>query len=54
MQGSRGIKWSEAGTLQDLDFADELALLCHTFDDQQELTDELAKTAGTVELLIST
>ena len=35
-------------------FADELALFCRTFDDQQELTDELKRNAGTVGQLIST
>ena len=45
---------AEATTLQDSDFADDLTLLCHTFDDQQELTDELARTAGTVGLFTTT
>ena len=50
----RSIKWSEATTLQYLDFMDDLALLCHSYDNQQELTDALARAAGTVGLLIST
>ena len=31
---NRGIKWSEARTLKDLYFSDDLALFCHTFEDQ--------------------
>ena len=51
---NRDVKWSEATALKDLDFAQDLALLCHSSNNQQELKDLLAKTAGTVELLIST
>ena len=32
----------------------DLALFCHTFGDQQVLTDELARTIGIVGFLIST
>ena len=47
---NRCIKWSEATALQDLDLAEHLAILCHSLDDQQELTDELVRTDGTVGL----
>ena len=44
------MKGWEATTLQDLD---NFALLCYTVVNQQELTDKLARTAGTVRLLNS-
>ena len=51
---AEAFKWSEAKILKDWDIADDLAVLCHTFDDQQGLTDELVRTVGTFGLLIST
>ena len=36
-----------------MDFSDDLALLCYSYDNQEELTDALARAAGTVGLLIS-
>ena len=41
---NRSIKRSEAAALQDWDFADDLALLCYTFDDQQNLRGLLAQS----------
>ena len=50
---TKPLMW-KATALQDLDFADKLALLCHSFGDQRELTDELRWTAGTAGLHINT
>ena len=47
-------RWSETITLQDLDFAEEIASLCHSSDNQQKLPAVLARAAGTVRLLICT
>ena len=51
---SRGIRWTLFSKLEDLDFADDLALLSHTHQHIQEKTDRLSKFGGQVGLRIST
>ena len=41
-------------TLEDLDFADDIALLSHRHQDMQEKTDAMATTAGNLGLKVST
>jgi hypothetical protein len=41
-------------TLEDLDFADDIALLSHRYRDMQEKTDVIATAAGNLELNVST
>ena len=54
----RGIKWTmtmtATTTLEDLDFADDIALLSHRHQDMQEKTDAIATTAGNFGLKVST
>ena len=54
----RGIKWTmtmtATSTLEDLDFADDIALLSHRHQDMQEKTDAMATTAGNLGLKVST
>ena len=54
----RGIKWTMTMTattmLEDLDFADDIALLSHHHQDVQEKTDAMATTAGHLGLKVST
>ena len=54
----RGIKWTmtmtATTTLEDLDFADDIALLSHHHQDMQEKTDAMATTAGNLGLKVST
>ena len=54
----RGIKWTmtmtATTTLEDLDFADDIALLSHRHQDMQEKTDAMATTAGNLGLKVST
>ena len=54
----RGIKWTltmtATTTLEDLDFADDIALLSHRHQDMQEKTDAMATTAGNLGLKAST
>ena len=49
----RGIRWSLFTTLEDLDFADDLALLSHTHQHMQEKTSRLQTYGYQVGLLIS-
>jgi len=37
----RGIRWTLSTVLEDLDYADDIALLSHSFSDMQEKTDRL-------------
>ena len=37
----RGIRWTLSTVLDDLDYADDIALLSHSFNDMQEKTDRL-------------
>lgn len=50
----RGIRWSLFSTLDDLDFADDLALLSHTHQHMQEKTSRLQTYGQQVGLRIST
>ena len=50
----RGIRWTLFSSLEDLDFADDLALLSHTQQQIQEKTDRLNKFGRQVGLRIST
>jgi hypothetical protein len=49
---NRGIKWATDKLLEDLDFADDLALLSETRQQMQEKTTELAATSNTIGLKI--
>ena len=40
-EGPMGICWTLTSTLEDLDFADDLALLSHTYEHMQEKTTRL-------------
>jgi hypothetical protein len=44
----RGIRWNISSTLEDLDFADDLALLSHTHHHLQEKTNRLSNFANQV------
>ena len=50
---SRGIRWTLFSTLEDLDFADDLALVSHTHQHMQEKTTRLSTYAQQVGLRIS-
>ena len=49
----RGIRWTLLSTLEDLDFADDVALLSHTHQHMQEKTTRLSMSALQVGLKIS-
>lgn len=49
----RGIRWTLLSTLEDLDFADDLALVSHTHQHMQEKTSRLSTFAQQVSLKIS-
>ena len=49
----RGIRWTPFSTLEDLDFADDLALLSHTWQHIQEKRDRLSIFSNQVGLTIS-
>ena len=49
----RSIRWTLFSTLEDLDFADDLALLSHTSDHMQEKTSRLNESAQQIGLRIS-
>ena len=48
-----GIIWGMTEELEDLDFADDIALLSHRQRNKQEKTTKLAKTAETISLHIN-
>ena len=48
-----GIKWLNNTTLEDLDFADDITLLSHSYNDQQIKTTSLSEIASQVGLLIN-
>ena len=48
----RGLVWGLFNRLEDCDFADDIALLSHTYTDIQEKTDRVAQTAKKVGLKI--
>ena len=52
-RSGKGIQWTLMSKLEDLDFADDLALLSHRLQDMQEKVDALAQTAQRVGLKIS-
>jgi len=49
----RGICWTLSTVLEDLDYADDIALLSHSFSDMQEKTDQLNRFSQQVGLKIS-
>ena len=51
--GRRGIKWTLTSVLEDLDYADDIALLAHRHQNMQAKTNALA-TAGSLGLKINT
>ncbi|XP_078580636.1 uncharacterized protein LOC144864435 [Branchiostoma floridae x Branchiostoma japonicum] len=48
-----GIQWTLTDMLDDLDFADDLALLCHTISQMREKTQRLEHKSGQVGLIIN-
>ena len=50
----RGIRWTLTNLLEDLDFADDLALLSHRHQDMQAKIDDMTRKAGEFGLKIST
>ena len=48
-----GIKWFNNTTLEDLDFADDIALLSHSYNDQQIKTASLSEIASQMGFLIT-
>ena len=51
--GTRGIRWTLTSVLEDLDYADDIALLAHRHQDMQAKTNALATTAGNMGLKIN-
>lgn len=51
--GRRGIRWTLTSVLEDLDYADDIALLAHRHQDMQTKTNALATTAGNLGLKIN-
>ncbi|VDP24582.1 unnamed protein product [Schistosoma margrebowiei] len=51
-EGKRGIKWTAQNQLDDLDFADDLALLSHTHEQMQIKTASVAAVSASVGLSI--
>ena len=49
----RGLRWKLTSVLEDLDYADDVALISSRFADLQEKTDRLVATAGIVGLKIN-
>ena len=49
----RGVRWNFTSVLEDLDFADDVALLAHRHQDMQGKTSDMASTAGQIGLRIS-
>ena len=49
----RGLRWKFTSVLEDLDYADDVALISSRFADLQEKTDRLVATAGVVGLKIN-
>ena len=45
LEGRTGIQWTLTSHLEDLDFADDLALLSHSHNHMQEKTDRLDKVS---------
>jgi len=51
--GRRGITWTLTSVLEDLDYADDIALFAHRHQDMQAKTNALATTAGNMGLKIN-
>ncbi|VDP37357.1 unnamed protein product [Schistosoma margrebowiei] len=51
-EGKHGIQWTAQNQLNDLDFADDLALLSHTHEQMQMKTTSVAAVATSVGLKI--
>ncbi|VDO57314.1 unnamed protein product [Schistosoma margrebowiei] len=51
-EGKHGIQWTSRMQLDDLDFADDLALLSHTQQQMQEKTTSIAAASAAVDLKI--
>ena len=49
----RSLRWKLTSVLEDLDYADDVALISRRFADLQEKTDRLVATAGVVGLKIN-
>ena len=49
----RGIRWTLSTVLEDLDYANDIALLSHSFHDIQEKTDSLNRFARQVGLQVN-
>ena len=47
-EGNTGLRWTLCTTLEDTDYADDLALLSHTEDHMQEKTRKLEENARMV------
>ena len=52
-KGKTGIQWTLWTQLEDLDFADDIALLSHTQQQMQAKKDRMAEVAGSVGLRIN-
>ncbi|KAI0242278.1 hypothetical protein LSAT2_014268 [Lamellibrachia satsuma] len=50
----RGIRWTLTSLLDDLDYADDIALLSHRHQDMQAKIDDMTRKAGEIGLKIST
>ena len=53
IEGSTGLRWTLYPTLEDTDYADDLALLLHTEDHMQEKTRKLEDNARIVGRMIN-
>jgi len=53
-EGKTGLRWTLCTTLEDTDYADDLALFSHTEDHMQEKTRKLEENARMVGLKINT
>jgi len=51
--GRRGIRWALTSVLEDLDYADDIALLAHRHQNMQAKTNALATTGGNIGLKIN-
>jgi len=51
--GGRGSRWTLTSVLEDLDYADDIALLAHRHQDMQAKTNALITTAGNLGLKIN-
>ncbi|VDP22550.1 unnamed protein product [Schistosoma margrebowiei] len=52
LEGKQGIQWTTQNQLDDLDFADDLALLSHTHEQMQTKTVSVAAVSASVGLSI--